>query len=80
MSVHFAQASEYSPIEKYLDTFSQKIGLNGNVLIAHDDKIMLSKSYGLHDFKSKIPLTDEAQFHVGSVTKQFTAVAVLKLI
>lgn len=80
MSVHFAQASEYSSIEKYLDTFSRKIGLNGNVLITHDDKIILSKSYGMSDFKSKTPLVYKSQFHVGSVTKQFTAVAVLKLI
>lgn len=78
--IYCAQASEYSAIDKYLDTFSRKIGLNGSVLIAHDDKILFSKNYGLHDFKSKIPIAHESQFHVGSVTKQFIGVAILNLV
>lgn len=80
MSVNFSQASDLSSIEKYLGVFSKSIGLNGNVLIAQNDKVLFAKSYGMSDFKSKIPMTYESQFHVGSVTKQFTAVAILRLV
>lgn len=67
-------------IEHYLDRFSQIIGLNGNVLITKDDTVVLSKSYGYADLASKIPLSKDSQFCIGSVTKQFTAIAILRLV
>ena len=73
-------ASELPEFEKYLDSFSKHIGFNGNVLIAKDQKVLFSKSYGFAHFLTKAPLTEASQFCVGSITKQFTAVAILKLV
>ena len=71
---------ESREIEGYLDQFSHIIGLNGNVLITRGDRTVLSKSYGYEDFENNIPFTAESQFCIGSVTKQFTAVALLRLV
>jgi len=51
----------------------------GSVLIAHDGKILLSKGYGLADRTQGIPNTPQTRFHLGSITKQFTAMGILIL-
>ena len=74
------KTSEISHIEKYLDKFSNHIGFNGNVLVAKNNEILFSKSYGYSDIKRKIPLNPKSEFHIASITKQFTSVAILKLV
>jgi hypothetical protein len=69
MALNVSQASQYPVTEQYLDQFSTKIGLIGNVQIARPNEIMLSKSYGVSDFKAQTPLLSESQFRFGSVTK-----------
>jgi CubicO group peptidase (beta-lactamase class C family) len=49
------------------------------VLIARDGNILLKKAYGLASVELKTPLSTEHSFAIGSVSKQFTAVAVLQL-
>ncbi len=53
---------------------------NGVVLIADKDNIVYWKSFGYDDINSKTVLDKRAVFRIGSITKQLTAVAVLKLI
>jgi CubicO group peptidase (beta-lactamase class C family) len=42
-------------------------------------RTIFKKSYGLADLATKKPVTPEANFNIGSLTKQFTAYAVLDL-
>jgi CubicO group peptidase (beta-lactamase class C family) len=49
------------------------------VLVARDGEILLQAGYGLADLEKKSPITPETKFRIGSVSKQFTAAAVLKL-
>jgi CubicO group peptidase (beta-lactamase class C family) len=51
----------------------------GSVLIAQDGKVFLSKGYGMADRLQGIPNTPQTRFHLGSLTKQFTAMAILIL-
>ena len=55
-------------------------GFSGSVLVAIKGKIILSKGYGWSDRKNKIPNSSSSIFNIGSVTKQFTASAILKLV
>jgi CubicO group peptidase (beta-lactamase class C family) len=47
--------------------------------VYQDDKIALSRAYGMANLDHDIPLTPSSVFHVASVSKQFTAAAILLL-
>ena len=49
------------------------------VLVAKEGKTIYRKGFGYADIKNKIPVTPDTKFRIGSVTKQFTAAAILKL-
>ncbi len=51
----------------------------GSVLIAQDRNILLSQGYGLADRIQRIPNTPQTRFHLGSMTKMFTAMGILAL-
>ena len=51
----------------------------GSVLVARGEKVIFNKGYGFANVEWEIPNTPETKFRIGSVTKQFTAVLILKL-
>ncbi|PKP39106.1 MAG: hypothetical protein CVT98_03255 [Bacteroidetes bacterium HGW-Bacteroidetes-15] len=53
---------------------------SGTVLIAHKDSIWYESSFGYADFESKKQNENSSVYGIGSVTKQFTATAILKLV
>src|SRR3954470_4583447 len=50
------------------------------VLVEKGGQVLLRKRYGLANVELGVPITPEMVFRLGSITKQFTAVAVLKLV
>lgn len=54
-------------------------GFSGAVLVARDGEVILEKGYGLAERESKRPYTSGMVSCIGSVTKLFTAAAILKL-
>lgn len=53
--------------------------INGNVLVAENGRVTYQKSFGFADFKNKIANSASSRFNIASVSKTFTAVAVLQL-
>jgi CubicO group peptidase (beta-lactamase class C family) len=51
----------------------------GSILVAQGNHVIIAKGYGKSDMKKNIPNTPNTKFHIGSVTKQFTAMAILML-
>lgn len=49
------------------------------VAVYKDGKPVLVKGYGSANLELQVPVTNDSVFRIGSVTKQFTAVALLKL-
>ena len=49
------------------------------VLLSQDGKILLQEAFGRSDIAKKKSATIDTKFRIGSVTKQFTAAAILKL-
>lgn len=49
------------------------------VLVAQHGKILYQKGFGYANLEHRVPVTPETKFRIGSITKQFTAAAVLKL-
>ncbi|MGB3076539.1 MAG: serine hydrolase domain-containing protein, partial [Chitinophagales bacterium] len=66
-----------------IDTFFQhrakKAGLNGSVLVAQNGRVIYQHTFGFLNYFSKELLTDSSTFQLASVTKPFTATAVLLL-
>ena len=51
----------------------------GSVLVARGETVLFSKAYGSANLEWNIPNTTTTKFRIGSMTKQFTAAAVLLL-
>ncbi len=54
-------------------------GYSGAVLVAKNGEIILNEGYGLADREHKKPFTADTLFDIASISKQFTAAAILKL-
>ena len=54
-------------------------GFSGAIVVAHRGEVVLAKGYGLADRERQVPITAATPFFVGSLAKQFTAAAVLRL-
>lgn len=54
-------------------------GPGATVIITRDGETLLRKGYGMADMEHNIALQPDMVFRIGSITKQFTAVAVLML-
>jgi CubicO group peptidase (beta-lactamase class C family) len=50
------------------------------VMVAKNDKIIYRKEFGMANTELKIPMQADMLFRIGSMTKQFTAIAVLQLV
>src|SRR5688572_11955325 len=63
----------------FINAEKQQI-FSGSVLVIDGGKTVLTKSYGLADRARKRPNDPQTIFRIGSVTKSFTATAVLALV
>ena len=66
-------------LEKYVDAQFAVNDFSGTVLVSKNDTILLKKAYGFADYEWNIKNTIDSKFSLASVSKQFTAVAILQL-
>jgi D-alanyl-D-alanine carboxypeptidase len=48
--------------------------------VKRGDELLLVKGYGFADIENSVPMTAETVYRIGSLTKQFTAVAIMQLV
>lgn len=65
-------------LKEYM-SHAEKAGFSGSILVAKNDKILLAEGYGMADKEKEIPFSAETVSTIGSITKQFTGAAILKL-
>ncbi|WP_316791850.1 serine hydrolase domain-containing protein [Pedobacter frigoris] len=74
---------QFQSLEKSLDNLLSENFKPGEpgiaVLIAKNKKIIYEHTYGSADMELDVPLQSDMVFKIGSITKQFTAVGILKL-
>lgn len=68
-----------NPYDAALARYFKPDGPGAVVLVAKDGKTVFRKAYGLADLDRKRELDPAAQMRIGSITKQFTAVAIMML-
>ena len=68
-----ARADEYLTAAMRVSRFS------GSVLLARDGRPLFSKGYGMANYELGVPNTPQTVFRLGSITKGFTAAAVMML-
>ena len=68
-----------SKIDKTLNFLTERESFTGAVLVARNGEVLLSRGYGLADRDKNLPNTPQTKYRLGSLTKQFTAMAILML-
>ncbi|WP_298334202.1 serine hydrolase domain-containing protein [uncultured Erythrobacter sp.] len=75
-------ASESNPAER-IDKFLAEgadNGFSGAILVSVNGNVVLNEGYGLANKEEELPFTPDTVISIGSVTKQFTATAILLLV
>ncbi len=74
-----AHAQDTASMEQIVEAEADSGAFMGAVLVAKDGEILVDKAWGSADLEWNIANTSSTKFRIGSVTKQFTAVAILLL-
>jgi len=64
----------------FADAMKKYNTVGSNFAVVSNGKVLLSKGYGYADRENKIPVDSSTVFQIGSVTKQFTALAAMQLV
>ncbi|NIM89986.1 MAG: serine hydrolase [Candidatus Aminicenantes bacterium] len=68
-----------SKVDEYIHAHLKLHKFSGSILIAQKGKILMSKGYGMANYELGVPNTPQTKFLLGSITKQFTSMAVMQL-
>lgn len=66
-------------VDVFMHSAIERSHFSGSILIARDGKVLVSKGYGMANVEHEVPNSARTKFRVGSLTKQFTAMAILML-
>ncbi|WP_019424553.1 serine hydrolase domain-containing protein [Paenibacillus sp. OSY-SE] len=66
-------------LHQYMDALSRNGHFNGAALVALRGNILLSEGYGMANWEHEVPNTPQTKFRIGSITKGFTALAIMQL-
>jgi CubicO group peptidase (beta-lactamase class C family) len=74
-------AADLGEIDRYLQGRMQQLHIPGlSVAVARDGAVIKKQGYGVANLELRTPASSETVYELGSVTKQFTAAAVMLLI
>lgn len=75
-----AGSAPYAAIDSIFEDFAREKHVPGMIFaVVHRGKLVHCRALGVQDVKTKAPVTDATVFRIASMTKSFTALAVLKL-
>ena len=69
----------HNGVKDYFENKLVKRGFNGGILVAKNGRVIFEDYNGYTNLKTKDSLTKHSAFHLASVSKTFTAMAILKL-
>jgi len=66
-------------VDAYVKPYVESNNFSGSLLIAKAGKIVLSRGYGMANYELSVPNSSRTRFHLASLSKTFTAAAILIL-
>jgi CubicO group peptidase (beta-lactamase class C family) len=66
-------------IDEYMKSAVEVERFSGSILVARDGQVIVSKGYGMANVELDVPNTPNTVFRLASLTKQFTATAIMML-
>ena len=66
-------------VDEYMNAAVTVYGFSGSILVARNGQPVVSKGFGMANVELAVPNTPQTVFRLGSVTKQFTAMAIMIL-
>lgn len=73
------QSELSAKVEEYMQASVRNDAFSGNILIARDGLPIVTKSYGMANYELNVPNTPQTVFGTASLTKAFTAMAIMQL-
>lgn len=84
VSVEYYPKTLTKNVNTKLDSLLQRIhkrqDFHGTILVAKNKKIVYKNQIGYADFRKKIPIAEHSTFQLASVSKKFTAAAIMLLV
>lgn len=71
--------ADTAKMDEIIRTYVANDQFMGTVLVTKHGKVVFDKAYGYADLEWRTPMTTDAELRIGSMTKQFTAAAILLL-
>jgi CubicO group peptidase (beta-lactamase class C family) len=68
-----------SKVEAYVKPYLEMKAFSGSILIASQGKVLLNEGYGMANYELSVPNAPRTKFHIASISKTFTAAAILIL-
>jgi CubicO group peptidase (beta-lactamase class C family) len=68
-----------SRMEQYMAARVERGHFNGSVLLAKNGQVLFCRGYGMANLEHDVACTPNTKFRLGSITKQFTAMAIVIL-
>ncbi len=79
-SAVFAQSFNTQKMNSFMQALDQNRKFMGTVAVAENGKTVYSNAFGYADVENKVKNTPETRFRIGSITKTFTSVLVMKAV
>jgi CubicO group peptidase (beta-lactamase class C family) len=74
-----AQGGLEARMDRFLKKLASDSGFSGAVFVARQETIMFHKGYGWESQRKDSSIRTDTRFYIASISKQFTAAAILKL-
>lgn len=79
LNVSYSQ-TKIDKIDKLVSAYSEYEQFNGSILVAEKGAVIYKKGFGSANMEWNIPNQPDTKHRLGSITKQFTAMAILQLV
>ena len=73
-------SSRADAIDAYIQPYVRSANFAGQVLVEKNGRVIFEKAYGFADREHHVANTNATRFHIASMSMQFTAAAILRLV